>query len=150
MTIAWEFIFFKCKVSQDRSNKISLRLFGPIFILQNHEHISITKHSFLTSLYCSSSLSCFLSSGRASKRMAQERDWGSKGHGRGDRPPWCSCSVLLLPHGAYARFSFAMVLILGSPLPLVLKSPEKKGDGVGKIARPHGILQVVDEQHRSV
>ena len=43
-----------------------------------------------------------------------------------------------------------MVLILGSPLPLVLKSPEKKGDGVGKIEHPHGILQVVDEQHRSV
>ena len=43
-----------------------------------------------------------------------------------------------------------MVLILGSPLPLVLKSPEKKGDGVGKIVRPHGILHVVDEQHRFV
>ena len=42
------------------------------------------------------------------------------------------------------------MLIFGSPLPLVLKSPEKKGDGVGKIERPHGILQVVDEQHRSV
>ena len=43
-----------------------------------------------------------------------------------------------------------MVLILGSPLPLVLKTSEKKGDGVGKIVCPHGILQVVDEQHRSV
>ena len=42
------------------------------------------------------------------------------------------------------------MLILGSPLPLVLKSPEKKGDGVGKIARPHRILQVIDEQHWSV
>ena len=42
------------------------------------------------------------------------------------------------------------MLILGSPLPLVLKSPEKKGDGVGKIEHPHGILQVVDEQHWSV
>ena len=42
------------------------------------------------------------------------------------------------------------MLIFGSPLPLVLKSPEKKGDGVGKIARPHGILQVVDEQRRPV
>jgi len=45
------FIFFKCKVSQDRSNKTSLRSFGPIFILlwilQNHKHTSTTKHPCL-------------------------------------------------------------------------------------------------------
>jgi len=57
--------------------------------------------------------------------------------------PWCLCSILLLPYGAHDWFSFFLMV-------LVLKSPEKKGDGVGKIARPHGILQVVDEQHRSV
>ena len=57
MTIAWVFIFFNCKVSQDRSNKTSLKIFRPIFILlwisQNYKHPSITKHLFLASLYCS-------------------------------------------------------------------------------------------------
>ena len=60
MTIPCVFIFFlNIKHHKTDPTKISLRSFEPIFILlwisQNHENTSITKHPLLASLYCSSS-----------------------------------------------------------------------------------------------
>ena len=148
MIVAWVFIFLNVKHHKTDPTKKSLRSFGSIFILlsisQNHEHTSITKHLLLASLYCWSSLS-FVShlpvgfrfeadgageGGRVSKRMT--RDWGSDGHGCGDRLSWCSCSVLLLPHGAHAQFSFPMVLMLGSrPSPWCLCSSRRRRKEMG-------------------
>ena len=44
--------------------------------------------------------------------------------------PWCSCSILLLPHDARAQVA------------------EEREWGGGKWLAPHGILQVVDKQYR--
>ena len=84
MTIPCVFIFFlNIKHHKTDPTKISLRSFEPIFILlwisQNHEHTSITKHPLLASLYCLSSSICKTQSGSSAEGDFGEEDGANMG-----------------------------------------------------------------------